>query len=376
VAEENSVDIEQDELLRAAAQWSVELSSAEISPGRIAQWQQWLAESEAHRDAFDRIQSTLCAIDRGAGEDIPWPTDSEVASDAYDGSVPVSVWRARLSRLAATRASRRGRAWIDALRRRRPLAVGLAASIVAAIATPIALQLIRSMQLEPAVTIVETQAGENRDVLLGDGSTVSVGARSVLWATLTRDAREVTLERGEAFFRVAKDPARPFTVKIGDMKVAAVGTAFNIRRAGERVVVAVADGIVKVDAPAPQATSRSGAYRAAIRTERLGVGQQLSIDTTDGSASMQIVDAGGIAAWREGVLQYRDEPLHSVVADVNRYSAHDIVIADPAVADLRVIGTVFANDVESWLQSLEAALPVRVIRAPDGTVRLESRSRN
>lgn len=364
---EHTGGIEQDELLRAAAEWSAELSSPNISPRRIAQWQQWLAASEAHRDAFDQIQSTLFAVDRGVGENVPWPTEAEIASDAYDGSVPVSVWRARASRVAAGRASRSG-AWADGLRRyRRGIAVGLAASIALAIAMPIVLQSIRSMQLQPAVTTVATRAGENRDVPLDDGSTVSVGARSSLRVALSRDAREVTLERGEAFFQVAKDPARPFTVKIANTTVAAVGTAFNIRSAGERVVVAVAEGIVKVDAPAAQGAAPSRA--------QLGVGQQLSINTNDGSSSMQVVDASGIAAWRDGLLQYRDEPLPSVIADVARYSEHDIVIADPAVAELRVTGTVFANDVESWLQSLEAALPVRAIRAPDGAVRLESTAR-
>jgi transmembrane sensor len=355
---ENNGGLGEDELLQAAAKWSAELSSADISPRRIAQWQQWLAASEAHRDAFDRIQSTLHAIDRSVGEDVPWPTAAEMASDGYDGSVSVSAWKERSSRTAT------GRAWFDVLRRRRGIVVGLAASIVAAIATPIALHLVRSQQFEPVVTIVETQAGENRQVPLADGSIVSVGARSVLWATLSRDAREVTLERGEAFFQVAKDPARPFTVKIGNTKVAAVGTAFNIRRAGERVVVAVAEGIVKVDAPVAQGASPSGA--------QLGVGQQLSINTNNGSSIMQVVDAGGIAVWRDGLLQYRDEPLPSVIADVTRYSKYEIVIADPAVAELRVTGTVFTNDVESWLQSLEAALPVRAVRAPDGAVRLET----
>ncbi|MDY6945714.1 MAG: FecR domain-containing protein [Pseudomonadota bacterium] len=372
MADENHKEIEQDPLLQAAAQWSAELSSARISSKRIAQWQQWLALSESHRDAFDAIQSTLRAVDRSLfenlpGEDVSWPTDAEMASDAYDGSVPVSVWRARASRAAAAGAGRRGEAWIHALRRRRGLAVGLAASIVVALAAPIAFQFIRSAQLEPSVTIVETRAGENRDVALEDGSVVSAGARSVLWATLSRDAREVTLERGEAFFRVAKDPARPFTVKIGNTRVAAVGTSFNIRRAGERVVVAVADGIVKVDAATAQGNSPARA--------QLVVGQQLSIDTTDGSSSVEVVDANRIAAWRDGLLQYRDEPLPLVIADVVRYSEHDIVIADPAVAELRVTGTVFTHDVESWLQSIEAALPVRVIRAPDGAVRLESISR-
>lgn len=363
---ETTGGIEQDELVRAAAEWSAELSSPEISPRRIAEWQQWLAASEANRDAFDQIQSTLLAVDRAVDENIPWPTADEMASDAYDGSVPVSVWRERSSRFAAGRASRGG-SWMDAVRRRRAVVVGLAASIVVALATPIALQLIRSTQFEPAVTIVETQAGENREVSLDDGSTVSVGARSVLWVTLSRNSRDVTLERGEAFFEVAKDPSRPFTVKIGNTTVAAVGTAFNIRRARERVVVAVADGIVKVDAADAQGTSPSQA--------QLVVGQQLSINTSDGTSRMEVVDAGGIAAWRDGLLQYRDEPLPSVIADVTRYSKHDIVIADPAVAELRVTGTVFANDIESWLESLEAALPVRAVRAPDGAVRLESTSR-
>lgn len=357
--------IEQDELLRTAAEWSAELSSAEISPRRIAQWQQWLAASEAHRDAFDRIQSTLFAIDRSAVGHIPWPTEDEIAGDAYDGSVPVSVWRARLSR-SAGRAARRGGAWLDALQRRRGIVAALAASVVVALAAPIGLKLIRTTPVQPVVTVVETRTGENREVQLADGSTVSVGAGSVLWATLSRDAREVTLDRGEAFFRVAKDPARPFTVRAGDTTVAAVGTAFNVRRAGERIVVAVADGIVKVAAPAAQGVPPS--------RSQLGVGQQLSIDTSDGSSSMQVVDAGGIAAWRDGLLQYRDEPLPAVIADVTRYVKYDIVIADPAVAKLRLTSTVFANDVESWLQGLEAALPVRAIRAPDGSMRLESTS--
>ena len=42
-------------------------------------------------------------------------------------------------------------------------------------------------------------------------------------------------------------------------------------------------------------------------------------------------------------------------------------------ADVLITGTVFASDVDSWLQSLETVLPVRVVLAPDGSVRLESR---
>jgi transmembrane sensor len=365
---------EQDSVLQEAAQWSLELATGDIPAERIAQWQQWLAASEAHRDAFDRIQSTWCAVDRYATGTVAWPSREEVASDAYDGSVAVSVWRARV---ATRRSSRRGRSWAPAVLRRHPwLTVGFAASAVAALTALAVLPVMRSVQsAQPVVTVVETSSGENRDVQLGDGSVVSAGAQSVLWATLSAGSREVTLERGEAFFRVAKDPARPFVVRIGSTTVAAVGTAFNVRRAGERVVVGVSEGIVKVDAPAPAAapTVQGQPERPVIRTARLGVGQQLSIDAASGSASLQAVDVIGIAAWRNGLLQYRDEPLRSVIADLTRYSARDIVIANPQIADLRITGTVFANDVNSWLQSLETALPVRVVWAPDGSARLEAR---
>ncbi len=365
---------EHDSVLQEAAQWSVELSSGDIPAERIAQWQQWLAASEANRAAFDSILSTLSAVDRYATGTVAWPSDEQVANDAYDGSISVSVWR---TRVATRRNGRRGRAWAAAAWRRRPwLTAGLAAAAVATLTALAILPVMRStLFAPPVVTVVETASGENREVRLGDGSVVTAGAQSVLWATLARDSREVTLERGEAFFRVAKDPARPFIVKVGTTTVAAVGTAFNVRRAGERVVVGVAEGIVKVDARVAGAQSSVQAHqqRPVIRTARLSVGQQLSIDAADGSASIQQVDAIGVAAWRAGLLQYRNEPLRSVIADLTRYSARDIVIANPQIADLRITGTVFASDVDSWLQSLETALPVRVVWAPDGSARLESR---
>jgi transmembrane sensor len=42
--------------------------------------------------------------------------------------------------------------------------------------------------------------------------------------------RQVKLDRGEAWFQVAKDPQRPFVVESGPVRVRAVGTAFSVRR--------------------------------------------------------------------------------------------------------------------------------------------------
>ena len=125
--------------------------------------------------------------------------------------------------------------------------------------------------------------------------------------------------------------------------------------------------------PAAQTNTQPHQQRTAIRTARLSVGQQLSIDAADGKASVQTVDASRVDAWGGGRRQYRNEPLRSVIADLARYSGRDIVIANPQIADLRITGMLFASDIDSWLEMLETVLPVRVVWAPDGSARIESR---
>jgi transmembrane sensor len=353
-------DAEHDSVLQEAAQWSLELSSGEIPAERIAQWQQWLAASEEHRTAFDRIQSTLKALDPSTTGIVAWPSDAEVASDAYDGRSPSPTGSA-CGDEASQSSPQLAHGWLGRRRCECGRAGGLASH---------------------AIPAARAAGGDCRRNRLRRESRCAAERRLGRQCRGTVDAlgdahsrlREVTLERGEAFFRVAKDPAGPFVVKVGTTTVAAVGTAFNVRRAGERVVIGVAEGIVKVHAHVGRTVERQAHQQGtAISSARLSVGQQLSIDGADDSTSIQAVDASGVAAWRKGRFQYRNEPLRSVMADLARNSGREIVIANPQIADVLITGTVFASDVDSWLQSLETALPVRVVLAPDGSVRLESR---
>lgn len=90
------------------------------------------------------------------------------------------------------------------------------------------------------------------------------------------------------------------------------------------------------------------------------------------TARLSRVDASQVDGWRNGRLQYDNEPLESVIEDLSRYSHRRIEIGDAAVRTLRVTGTVFKDQDEGWLATLQAALPVRAVEKPDGTVRLES----
>lgn len=58
----------------------------------------------------------------------------------------------------------------------------------------------------------------------------------------SRDQRLVELSDGEAFFDVARDENRPFSVRALGREERVLGTAFNVRNRCGRVMVAVGGG--------------------------------------------------------------------------------------------------------------------------------------
>ncbi len=368
------VNLENEPVLRQATEWVLELQSPGVSTERIAEWERWLAADERHVRAFDRVAALWSAADdiRAIG----LPSEAEVANDAYDGSLSVSAWKWRMDTTSAKRSdvAPRTEPWPPS-GRRYWVAAGLAACTLIGIATLLGIYP-RELSIPGFASFhrIDTKAGETRKVTLADGSIVSVGGASSLWVRLTPRARTVSLGRGEAFFEVAQDAQRPFTVHAGATSVTAVGTAFNVRRAGKRVVVAVAEGVVNVDtstfASPPDAPADLGS--AVIRSARLSAGQQLSVDPAHALPVAVSVDSAAVAGWRDGRLQYLNEPLENIVSDIRRYAARDIEIADPRIAELQVTGTVFEQNLDVWLMSLETMFPVRIVREPDGKVRLQA----
>ncbi len=195
--------------------------------------------------------------------------------------------------------------------------------------------------------------GAHETAALADGSTVALGGKSSLSVLYSAQSRVVVADDGEAFYKVSKDPARPFIVRAGPVTVTAVGTAFSVRRAGESVSVVVTEGAVdvKVDGGAT-------VEAAVVRAE---AGQRVRYDRGELTQSAESAAPEIAMAWQEGRLQFVDEPLRLVVASVNRYSEREIVIADHATEELRFTGTVFEKGVDGWLQGVATVFPIRII---------------
>jgi transmembrane sensor len=85
--------------------------------------------------------------------------------------------------------------------------------------------------------IYSTELGGREVVPLSDGTQVQLNTNTKVRAAVTAGARDVWLERGEAYFEVAHDPAHPFRVHAGDRVVTVLGTKFSVRREGDDVRV-------------------------------------------------------------------------------------------------------------------------------------------
>jgi transmembrane sensor len=214
-----------------------------------------------------------------------------------------------------------------------------------------------------------TATGEQRSVVLADGSIAELNTRSQLKLHFTPQAREVALVDGEALFRVAKDASRPFRVVSGDTVVQAIGTAFTVRRAGSRTVVTVVEGRVSVTR-SPQAPV-AGALPPRVE---MGAGERIEVGVADSvrPLSVEKVEVDAALAWRERRLILDDLALEAVVAEFNRYNARQIHLQGGSFEVGSITGVFDANDPDSFVSFLERRGDVSVSRDERGDVLLRA----
>lgn len=357
-----------DPLLITAAEWFERLHNEELDADGLAQWQRWLAEHPDHKRAFDGYLAMWERMDSAATAAVP--TMREMEADRYAGEISIAAWRAQND--SSKQYSHVRQPDVDAtlprIRSRAPVWSRAAIAACTLGAVSIALWHRGNDGATSTAEVFETRASEHREKQLSDGSELSLGAESLALVHFNSERREVVLERGEAFFEVAKDSRRPFTVRVGETTVTAIGTAFNVRKTGERVLVAVAEGVVEV-----QPLKDRDRGTPSTSQKRVAAGHRIDVDPSSPVPRITTVTPQSATAWRTGRLEYVSEPLKYVVADVSRYSPASITIGDPAVGELLITGTVLETDVDGWLRSLEEFLPIEVQRSANNAIVLVGR---
>lgn len=195
----------------------------------------------------------------------------------------------------------------------------------------------------------QTAKGGQQTVTLADGSTVLLGTGSVLSVNYTDGARRLTLHDGEAYFQVAPDASRPFTVSTEDGAVTALGTAFDIKQTDGDMRVAVFEHNVKV------------AFRSGEVIPSLPEGQGVAFS----NGHSRPISPDGIKqarAWRNNLLLFKNQPLWEVVAEIERYRPGKILILGQALAQMEVSGLFDSGDPEAALAIIENTLQIKEYR--------------
>jgi transmembrane sensor len=264
-------------------------------------------------------------------------------------------------------------------RRGRWLTVACAATCAVAIVGTLAL---RNLLVPSSFAIDSGQAyttgvAEQRQFTLADGSVVTLAASSSLSVTLSPGRRTIRLDRGEARFRVQRDPWRPFTVFAGGGTITAVGTVFDVRQYSDRVFVSVSEGVVKVqphETVSAQLSADPDRVNAPHQTDlHIARGQEVNFEAKGDVGPDRPSEEHLSMAGMGDSLVYRDRPLHEVVEDVQRYTRHRIVL-DMMARDLLYTGTFVEQDLEQWLRGLSKIFPVEVIHSRTNVIVIRSKA--
>lgn len=155
-----------------------------------------------------------------------------------------------------------------------------------------------------------TGDGERRQIELADGSAVILNSNSSLRIPSSYNRQERSLEvKGEAFFEVAKDPAKPFIVNNHQLAVQALGTIFKVRAYDfePAIRVALMEGKVSLH----DRLTRQAPYM-------LAPGDWLMVNRNDRSVQRGTFNPEDEQLWREGWLVFKDASLQEI-ADKLQY---------------------------------------------------------
>ena len=312
--------------------WFARLRADDCTAQERRAFDTWIAAAPEHAEAYARVQRFWNDLNALA----PQPKMSE--------------WRAEAARSTTPTNFRFPMTW----RRGALLAAGAAACLA------LGVRLAPRNAATPDTPEYTTQAGEQRELVLADGSHLKLNTDTSIRVRIDVQKRDVELVRGEVLFDVTHEAERPFHVRMGAITVTDLGTSFNIHRSAEDTQVTLISGRAEV--------TRDGGAGAV----ELVPGDQL-ISAANVWRKLSVTNLAAVTDWSSGHLIFRATPLADVVARVNRYGPGRLVIADAQLASMEVSGDFRIGNTDALVRALQSAFPVRAETSPDGETKLYAR---
>lgn len=317
-----------DDLMAQAAEWCARMDNRDLTPAEDLELRGWLADDPRRRAALESISRMMSD---------PALTVALRSVDRQHATAPIAMPAATDRR---DRTKRLGAILVGVF-----MLIGTA-WFVSAWLDPV-----------PPTLAFSTAPGETSTVPLEDGSSIQLSGDTLLEVQMEPSRRVVRMQRGEAFFTIARDSARPFIVTVANARVQVVGTAFDLSETRDGLEVSVHHGRVNF--------GHDGEFAAAIE---LNAGERAYIRNSTLSAAMPFDPAAG--DWRTGWLQTESVTLGGLAQRLSRRFGVEISVA-PALADKRIAGRFRLDNSEKLLRVLSAVHGFEVQRAAGGLALLE-----
>ena len=353
-----------------AAEWLAILTDASCTNEERQRFVEWLKRSNLHVDEFLRLSALTKQLTRSA----LWPQHdiqdliAQATTTQNVTALPDRRDEMRTGSKAAAQ-GQMGRGDGQALparaASRHRFAWALAACVIPVLAL-LTLLIVKFDPLDLTAPTYATSIGELRSITLEDGSVVELNTSSKVRARFTAKTREIQLLRGEAVFKVAKNPNRPFRVSAGSTQIIAVGTEFNVYARQAKTVVTVIEGRVRVTDHPPASRASGSATAVPERDLELTVGEQAVIAPHLPISRIKLADSRQAVSWTERRLIFDDTPLGDAADEFARYNPKLIHIEDPKLRNIKVSGVFNATDPASLVEFVEAYGSVHIQTEPDG----------
>ncbi|NHN37344.1 DUF4880 domain-containing protein [Pseudomaricurvus alcaniphilus] len=241
-----------------------------------------------------------------------------------------------------------------------------------------------------------TGLGEQRTLMLDDGSTVIMNTSTELLVQLDNNLRRVELRRGEALFEVESQVSRPFVVEMdvgsGRATVVVTGTKFNVHKQPQQASVSLLEGNVML-APRsyqrsivlpPEAEVSADGGSEGLTAMQAGVnlraGQRALLVSREQAGSAAQGNSGGLGievtdnlpvkqmlAWTEGKLVFDQQTLAAITEEFNRYNSRKLKVDSPTLAAIELSGVFDSKDPNSLLEYLLKVRDITIEVGSDGT---------
>lgn len=324
-----------------ASQWLERLPEA--TPAERQQFADWLRQSPVHvRELLlgDFVDDALSRFDSEC--ELP------ITLSASDSNVIPLTDRMPRSEDSAPRRTSRWR-WIS----------GLAAALGA-----VAVALLLAVW-SPKLETYATGVGEQRTIALADGSVVTLNVMTQLDVDFTPQWRDIHLLSGQALFTVAHDPSRPFRVHVNGTTVNAVGTKFDVRRAGARTLVYVVEGRVRIEHPKLAALTVSPVPAPNVPVE-LTPGESAAIRWGGEVDPTAKVSEKAISAWQSRRLVFEERPLTEIADEFSAYVRSPTLIVEGAELQARLYtGSFGADRLDTFIDYLQLDPSLEIVREGD-----------